>query len=48
MEKMVFSCPDSPAVEAEMEVLSCPDYPVVGAETVVNEVATGFYCIPTI
>ena len=48
MEKMVFSCPDSTAVEAEMEVLSCPDYPVVGAEKVVNEVATGFYCIPTI
>ena len=45
---MVFSCPNSPAVEAEMEVLSCPDYPVVGAEKVVNEVATGFYCIPTI
>lgn len=42
MEKMVFSCPDSTAVEAEMEVLSCPDYPVVGAEKVLNEVATGF------
>ena len=29
MEKMVFSCPDSPAVEAETEteVFSCPDYP---------------------
>ena len=32
----------------EKMVSSCPDNPVVGAETVVNEVATGFYCIPTI
>lgn len=46
--KKVFSCPNSPAVEAEMEVLFCPDYPLVGAEKVLNEVVTGFYCIPTI